>query len=303
MRVLNDRQEKSEPSELGFFTIAAYAILSAFGIASVILGPLPMILAHIRLTDPWPKVTALIGAVIAITFLEVPLPLVAVSFIVGLFIADGVWKETNFWALVRNTLLLACVVGALLLVVLAQSEKLTPGVFWSHQVDAFITQLQASIQPDRDFKWDVMRGLILYEGPFFYLSGVILSLWLSIGVTAHLGWVEGAHRFSGESLRQIRVPAWSSVVFVMLFAGAFSGSVQLQRVFGGLFRVAGCLMFIQGTVCLSEILARREIRPRVRTLIYSLAILIGFYALVGIGAMSPFIFKKSFWTKKLEEVT
>src|SRR5580693_7719165 len=113
MRVLNDREEQTEPSELGFFSIASYALLTAVGIATVIFGPLPMIVGHMRLSDPWPKVAALLGALIALTFLEVPAPLVVMTFIFGLFVADGVWKETAFWKLVRDAALLALGMGFL----------------------------------------------------------------------------------------------------------------------------------------------------------------------------------------------
>lgn len=302
MRVVNDKQEKTEPSELGFFSIAAYAILSAFGIASVILGPLPMILAHVRLADPWPKVTALLGAVIAVTFLEVPLPLVMMTFVLGLFIADGVWKETGLWALVRNASLAAAVLALLLLTVLAQVEKTTPAAYWSSLVGSVIGQLQTALKPDGDFKWDVMKAKLLYQGPFLYLSAVILSLWFSVGIAAHLGWFESGHRFSADSLRELRLPAWITLPGFALYLATFAGGAAAHPVLGGLAQIFGALLLIQGLVCLSVGLARFAVPSRARTLIYVVSIVVGFYILIGAGALGPVLLSSSFRTKKLEEI-
>jgi hypothetical protein len=144
-----------------------------------------------------------------------------------------------------------------------------------------------------------MRAIFLYEGPFLYLSGVILSLWLSVGIAAHLGWMAPGHRYSGEGLRQVRLPAWVSVGFLALFVAAFFGPTRTEHLFGGIFRLAGSIMFVHGSICLSELLSRRVLRPRVRTLIYSLAIILGFYALMGLGVMSPWILRRK---QRLEEV-
>src|SRR5947209_3670304 len=97
MRVVNDRQSTDQPQEQGFLTIALFASLSAFSIASVVFGPLPMILAHARLQDPWAKASAVLGAIAALTLLDVPLPLVLFVFILGLFVADRVTSGNGFW--------------------------------------------------------------------------------------------------------------------------------------------------------------------------------------------------------------
>ena len=86
---------------------------------------------------------------------------------------------------------------------------------------------------------------------------------------------------------------------MLLFIGAFFGSQQVQHIFGGAFRLAGAVMFIQGCVSLSQLLARRMVQARSRTLIYSVAILLGFYVLMGMGVISPWLFRKK---EKLEEV-
>jgi hypothetical protein len=51
-------------------------------------------------------------------------------------------------------------------------------------------------------------------------------------------------------------------------------------------------MFIQGSVCLALFLEQRRVRRGVRTLIYSMATVLGFYALVGMGIMSPWILRR-----------
>ena len=143
-----------------------------------------------------------------------------------------------------------------------------------------------------------MRAILFYEGPFLYLSAALLSVWLSVGVVAHMGWLPSDHPLSSEGLRRLRLPRWASFVFLVLFVAAFSSPIKFQYLFSGFFRLAGALMFIQGCVFLSEMLSRKLIQPRARTFIYSAAILIGFYALMGVGAVSPWILRNR---KKVEE--
>jgi hypothetical protein len=59
----------------------------------------------------------------------------------------------------------------------------------------------------------------------------------------------------------------------------------------GFVQLVGCLFFIHGTVCLSDILGRRGIPKGARTWVYVLSVLFGFYALLALGVISPWYFR------------
>ena len=300
MRVVNDnkQEEKTAGNELGFVAVASYSFLTALGIATVILGPLPMILSHIRLSDPWPKVSALLGAVLALALLDVPLPFVILVFVFGLFVSDTFGRVSSFWKLLALAFLVSVGLGVGILLTGAHTDKVSLLAYWGQGVDSLVKDIQSAVTVDKSFKWEMMRALLFYEGPFLYLSAAILSVWLSVGAVAHMGWLTADHPFSSESLRRLRLPRWVSIAFLALFVAVFSSPTKFQYLFSGVFRLAGALMFIQGCIFLSEVLSRKMVQPRSRTFIYSAAILIGFYALMGVGVVSPWILKNR---EKLEE--
>lgn len=303
MRVLNDKEEKTEPSELGFFTMIAHTLFSAVGISTLLFAPLPMVVAGTRLEEPWPKIAAVAGAVLAILFFDMPPSLVILAFIFGVFVADGVAREEGLWKLVRNAGLLATVIGAVILLFSALLARTTPAAEWASLIDAVIARLREAVSAQAAVKWDDLRTALLYEGPFLYLSVAIASLWLSVGFASHMGWLSENRSYSGAGLRLSLLPMWASLAFVGLFCAATLLSVSPgQYIVGGAYRVAATLMFIQGCLCLSEMMNRRAARPRVRTLVFSLAVVVGFYAVVGMGVMGPWLLRKQRIQKNSEEV-
>lgn len=293
MRVVNDKNESAETSEVGFSALLTHILLTGLGVATVLLGPLPMILSHLKLNEPWPKVAAVGGALIALLVLEVPMPAVLVAFVFGLFIADNIVKEIPFWKLLSQAVLISALLGAGALFFSASIERSEVLVYWGTFVDGIITQVKESVQSEQSVEWSVIRGLLFYEGPFLYLSFAVISFWLSVGLAAHLGWFKEKHAFSAGSLRNLKLPVWVSFIFVGLFISTFLETRGAHFLLGGSFRLVGSLMFIQGCICLSRFLELRGIRSGlVRTLTYLFAILFGFYAVIGMGVVSPWFFKR-----------
>lgn len=293
MRVVNDREEKTEPSELGALQVFSYALFCAAGISTVVFAPVPIILAHLRLTDGQAKLSALIGAVIALTFLEIPLNFVVIAFVFGLFIGDGVAKSRAFWPFLATTAGLALVAGFATLAAQAvgASSSLLP--YWRELIHAAVDQLQKGMAQTPDvFNWTQLETMLLYEGPFLFLSAALLSFWLSVGLVAHLGWFPEAHPLAAAQLRKLEMPRWTIVAFVVLTLATLGKPEWLQHVASGLVRLVGTLLFIQGGLAVSRLLARRQARPRMRTLVYSVSVVFGFYMLVAVGMMSPWIARK-----------
>jgi hypothetical protein len=296
MRVINDRDEKAESQEMGFFAVASHSFMCALGIFTAFFSPLPMIAAHLKLSDPWPKVAALTGAVLALGFLQLPLMMVLVLFIFGLFVSDGVWRETEFWKLILASSLVALVAGAGTFAVSAELNQVGLLAHWTDLIDKGVASLesaQKTLQMSSAINWEVLKNELLFEGPFLYLAAMLFSLWVSIGLAAHLGWMPEGHTYSGIKLRELRFPGWLSVVFGAAFVvNVFVANERIHHFSGGLVHIVGVLMFAQGCICLSELMSRKAARPRVRSFVYAFAVLLGFYAVVGIGVISPWALRK-----------
>jgi hypothetical protein len=289
MRVVNDREEKSEPSELGILQVFSYALFCAAGISTVVFCPVPMILAHLRLSDAQAKLSGLLGAVIALTFLEIPMNIVVLTFIFGLFVADGVAKQRGFWKLLAAVggLAVVSVLGMLAIQAFSEQTALLP--YWRDLVHAAIDQLQKGVQTSGALDWAQLENLLFYEGPFLFVSVGLLSFWFSVGLIAHLGGFAEGHAYHAENLRRQRLSGWVWLVFVAAFAATLTGPEWFQRVASGIVRISGALLFIQGCMTLSSVMHRRQVRSRVRTLVYSLSVVFAFYALVVVGLLSPWV--------------
>ena len=75
------------------------------------------------MSDPWPKVSALLGAVLALALLDVPLPFVVLIFVFGLFVSDTFGRVSSFWKLLGLAFLVAVGLGIGSLITGAQTEK------------------------------------------------------------------------------------------------------------------------------------------------------------------------------------
>ncbi len=295
MRVVNDKEEKPEHPELGFLAVSLHSILVCLGIVTILFGPLTMIYAHLRLPEPWSKVTAIAGALLALLVLEAPYQIVAVVFAVSLLIADGVKNETGFWTLFRNVTLVFAAVGVAFVIGAASAAHVSVGQYWIQQVDQVVTVFQTTFTlagPDLEN----MRVFLRTQGPFLLLVTVIFSFWLSIGLAAHLEWITGEHPYSGAGLRKLRVPLWVNYAIAALVLAACSRS-PWQPYLAGLANLGGCVLFIQGFVLLSEVFAHKQWQPWARTLAYAIAVVFG-YAVMAVGFASPWIHKrKEYWRK------
>lgn len=294
MRLVNDKQDQSEPAEFPLLLIAGFGLFAAFGIASVILAPVPMILAHLRLSEPWPKLAAVTGAILAVALLTAPPVLVLVGFTIGLFVADSVAQGRTFPRIAATTLALAGSVMLVTALVLAQIKGQTLAEFWVTRVQRVVEILSVGFQLPAD-SVPAFRTLFLQEGPALLLGSFLLSLWLSIGLCAHAGWFPPEHPCSGTSLRKLRLPGWVALVFVASFLGA-----QLAPGLGGALcaattRFLSFVFFVQGCAFLSSIFEFRSVRPRVRTILYLLMVP-AFLPVAAIGVVGSW-----FLVKRLEE--
>lgn len=308
MRVVNDQQNK-EPSvePVNLLSLPFYALLCGLGFSSVLMSPFAVILVHRRLPDYWPKVVSIAGALIALLLLEVPVPVVLLSFVLAVFVADSIQRQVPVWTLVGRTVFLTSILGLIGLVVVGQSMTASNLItIWTQFVDRVVQQAQQSglLMPG----WDLatFRNLLFYQGPFYFLSGCLLSVWFSVGLAAHLKWQSEDDIYSSANLRGLKLP-WSMSlgVLVLWSLNALNGNPS-QYWIAGLLHLFFVVFSMQGTTVLSVFMAQKNWKSGVRALVYVGFILVGFYALVGLGLMSPFVFfkKKSLiehQTKPLED--
>lgn len=250
-----------------------------------------MLVAGLRLADPWPKVAAIFGAVIAILLFEISPALVTATFVFGLYVSDGVTRKVPFWQMVAKAALLALALGGAALVLLSAWNRAGIWETWSNQVHLSVAQIQTLMQGD-GAPFAELETMLLFEGPFLLVSAALISLWLSIGLVSHVGLLEENSAYDGTALRALRLPTWVSFSFLGLFFLMLLPVSSFQQLASGVYRLVATVFFIQGTVCLAHLLDAKKVSHRARTFVYVFAVMIGFYVLVGLGALSPWILRK-----------
>jgi hypothetical protein len=263
MRVVNDNTERGQhPEPVNFLSLPLYALLCAVGFSSVILSPFVIILAHRRLPDYWPKVVSILGAVIALVVLEVPLTAVLLSFVLGIFVADSVQRQVPVWQLLIRSLLLAAALAFIGLFVLSQlGERQGVVALWISWIDKVIEQAQKGVVVTPGWNWEQARAILIYQGPFYFLSGCLLSIWLSIGLGAHLNWQKEEDLYSAKTLRTLRLSGKFSLGVLALWLASLVLGNQAHFVLAGVLHLGLMALFIQGTVVLSVFFEKKNWSP------------------------------------------
>ncbi len=294
MRVINDKEEKSQVAPLDLSKLILNSLLCGIAFSGFVFAPLPIILTTRDSEGVWAKVIPVLGAVLAILLFEAPAPVVVLSFIYGMFVADAVERSIGLWSLLGQvTILVLSILGAVLGLT-AFFEKVHPMQVWHNQIDSLVGYLKSgSGEGVLLVDWQKFAELIKVEGMGLILAGILLATWISIGFAAHLKWVDGKNLFSAENLRRVRLPKFIAPTFILCI-----GFSLLEIPFGGvavirpLQRIVGVLLFIQGGIHLSEILEYRKVKSWIRTLVFMVSVTLGFYVLIGMGMMTPFLEKR-----------
>ncbi len=290
MRVLNDNNEqRTEVPQVNFSEVLFWGLLSGFGFSSMLLAPLPVIVAHLRLTDPWSKVATLLGALIGLLFFELPVWTVAFEFAFALVAADMISREKSLWWVLGLPVAFGTAVAGGALLVFASQRGMPVLEFWRQLVNDWTLQLKTAV-PQTPVQWDVITSLLTEQGGFLLIGLLFLSLWLSIGLLAHFGAFPAGHRLGGQELRKQIAPKWMSLGFVAFFLLGIL-NWPFGPLFLGVFRVFSTVMFIFGTCAISRGLNRRRVLTPIRSAVYLVSVMLGFYVVVGLGFVSP-------WTRR-----
>lgn len=296
MRLDNDRPvESGQPPIPDFFSVLTYGLLCSFGIMTFLLSPLVMVYSHSRLVEPWAKLAAVIGALVAVCLWEWDPVSVIVAFVFGLVCADTVTRGVpKAWGFVR-VMASGAAVAVGVVVVLSSYENLGPWQYWvqhvGHAFDVIAEQLKNSPN-NATLDLSQLKHMVIYQGPFQFLTVLLLIFWLAVGTAAHFGWTPATSPWGGKGLKAIPLHKWPSFVFLGLFmvvtfkTGPLMGT-QIGPQIGGLLSIGLGWMFIQGTVVLARWLNQRKMTQQQKTLAYCLGIFPGFHALIGLGVIGP----------------
>jgi hypothetical protein len=300
VRVINDKKEqKQEVSQLGFFPLVTHSLMVAMGIATYLFAPLPMMVAHERLEEPWRKGTVVLGAVFALLLFQVPLPVVVVTFVFGLFASDAFAKGDKLLTLILKSIGVAAAVGFGWLLLSAWEEKTTAIALWQKWIQTFSLKLAES-KLTATSQWDL--DTLYWLSPFIYLSMMVTSLWLSLAMGCHFKFLMGKSGYDSARLREVRLPFYFSLLFLLTLASAiFIRKAPWDAVTVGFYFLATSMMFIQGCINLSRLLNQWKVPQGVRTVIYILSATLGSVAVVSFGVLTPFIISKKLKTISLEE--
>jgi hypothetical protein len=254
-----------------------------------------MLLSHARLAEPWPKFAAIIGALVAVAVFEQSPVLVILAFVYGLVCADTVVRLVpKPWGFAR-VLLVGMGVAVASVFALSQLENQNVWQYWVQQVtqsaEAFSAQWKVSgVDPGVD--WQRWKQVLIYQGPFQYLTILLLTFWIAVGAAAHFAWTDPTGPWSAASLKAIPLLKTPSFVFLGLFVVV---ALRIVPEFAGLLGVGLGWMFVQGTIVLARWLGQRQLTRQQRTLAYCLSIFPGFHAVIGLGVIGP-------WFRFREEI-
>ncbi len=285
MRVLNDNQSKTETPQISFSEVIFWSLLCAIGFSSLFFAPLPVIIAHQRLTDPYSKLAALLGAVVGLLYFELPVWTVASEFVFSLLAADLILRKKGLWAVLLTPVAVVTTVGILGLSLLASQKGVAVPAFWNELIVGWTGQMKAAV-PTQTVQWDLITSVLAEQGHFLFVGFVLLSLWISVGVAAHFDALPGDHHLSGAELRKQVPSKWLSLGFLLFFGLGFF-NWKLGPLFLGFFRILSAVMFVFGTCALSRFLSRRKLVGPLRSSLFVVSVLLGFYVVVGLGFVSP----------------
>ncbi|MCB0405210.1 MAG: DUF2232 domain-containing protein [Bdellovibrionales bacterium] len=308
MRLLNDNPVPNEREKhpLDFMTVLIHTVYAAlsFGCAgsafTVFLVPLPMIANHLRLDEPWPKITAIFGAVVALVFFGMPPEVVSLIFVLGLVVGEGVKARQGFWSLALRSVAVCLIVVFAALAWNAQLGGLNIPQYWNSLVERLISGyaemdvLKDMVNPA------LLHDTLLYEGPFLFLAGILLCIWISVGFAAHLGWFPEKHPLHATQLRKLRLPLWVPSVFAVLFAARFVPETPLKFYVEGVFMAWSSIILVQGCVYLSALLVRKRLGSGLKLFIYAFSLTFGSYALVALGVFGNWFLDKANRNRSLE---
>ncbi len=287
---MSERGNLAPHTRIDWFLFFSFVFFIGFSFISFFFVPAAMIYGHFRINNLLlARASALLGAIFAI-FLGIPKELVIFSFVLGLLVSDYVLKPNGtFFRLLIKSLFTLKILALIFLLLLAYSEKIGIYEYWIKTAENAAAYLTTSQLFSNTTNSSELSKFIVFEGPFLYLSAVSLSVWFSVGLCSHFSLFKENHWLNAESLRKISISPYIGISYLVFWILRLLNIINGIGIIPGIFDLIGVFLFIQGNIYLSKILLDKKIMQPSRTLIYSISLSFGFYVILVLGIVFPWI--------------
>jgi len=290
MRVLNDREEKIEEPQVDFSKVFLHSLLASLGFGTIFLSPLPVLLASLKLPEPWPKAIAVFGAVLSILVFKLPITFILPCFIVSIVVAHCVQQRIHFYPTVFLSVLSFLLTVPVLFFILWSEFRLGPKELWIKLTQLFTEQITVFFNKQLTPEFQQNLGYqVLTEGGGMIIAFVMLSTIVCIALASHLKWFEEGHPLERNVLRAQPLRKDLPWAYLLLWILAFSLPQTWKWLPHNGLRLVEPLLWFQGCITLSRIFEMWKVRALVRTLVYTLFCTIGYLGVVYLGITSPWI--------------
>jgi hypothetical protein len=136
MNVVNDKTSPGVSPPIDFFLVITFVLFTGVSFSTFLLAPLPLLFAHSRLPEPWAKISAILGSVVAVVFLKAPVPWVLVAFVLSMVFVDRFFSQKSLFQAFALATSTALVSASGLLVLQSRLHSVPLSVYWEKTVSA-----------------------------------------------------------------------------------------------------------------------------------------------------------------------
>lgn len=291
MQLLNDRSlPEKRPSGVNPLVFVSQTLLISIGLGSFALAPLCFVYVYLHSDFLPARVSALVGAVVALLFLEMPVEQVLFFFSVSSVLGELIHARRPFWAVVSRTVGFAIAVFCALIAWGAHDRGMAALDFFDHRLASLIMNIQ-TLSPSLIYA-DTARleSFLRFQAP---LLMPFLWIWYTIGVAANLHWFPPGHPLSGSSLRCLTLPRWGVLAFLAASLSTLFAPPGFQPAALIAVQMGFVVFYVQGFLLLSSILHVKKLSISKRRLLYGAALIIGMYPLAIVGLLGTAIGRKN----------
>jgi hypothetical protein len=294
LRILNNNQTPEEHKEFVFDIIPflLYSFGCAVGCVSLFFAPISMILAFSRLPNPWSELSCVLGAVLALSFFGLPSLVIAVAFVLSFFCAYSVFSGWSVGKVFAGIAMLTIISSVVCIFALSNFQVELSSSTWSMLSDRVAEDLfQNFFSASSALTKEVLQVKIRTQGPILFLTMVLFASWLCIGFCSHFRFFPEGHPYESKSLRKTK---FSKLLLLVIGFALLGGSLQNGLVNNAAwFPLLSLIPFMSGCLVLSNYFELKTFPFRLRTFLYLVAVTLGYYFLVALGLLSPWIFYRA----------
>lgn len=276
----NNHDSRPPFDPIGFIVCTALTAV----LTSVVVGtPFAVLFCHRFLSSSSSRLASILGVASSGMLFGIPAPVLIVVLVVSLVMVDATVAQSPLSSLFLRVSLASVLSAAGILTVLAYSKGATLAGYWFAESEAISLWVGQYVEASVIAPPALLMAL-RYQLPFALVSTTLLSIWFAVGLAAHFSWFGEGHSLSAPELRTKTFGWWILCGLIVVMVLRF-----LMRhdawglIFGGLENIFLVLLFCQGCIAFSVLLAKRNITHRCRTFWFLVFSSVGFYVAVAMG--------------------